>query len=86
LTRKRLKHDRHTRFLMGEAIWRCLCGAGGKPKTWLQLDVIRDVLQAYLSEEELGYVMVYSGWAVLDVVEPSEQIKQMDQLDLPFGS
>jgi hypothetical protein len=86
LPRKRLKHDLHTRFLMGEAIWRCLYAAAGKPKTWLQLDVVRTLLQDHLSDEELHYVMVYSGWAVLNVVDPSEQINQMDQLSLPFGS
>jgi hypothetical protein len=81
LTRKRLKHDRHTRFLMGEAILRCLYTAAGKPKTWWQLDVVRALLLAHLSDEELHYVMVYSGWAVLDVLNPSEQF---NQLDLPF--
>jgi hypothetical protein len=83
LTRKRLKHDRHTRFLVGEAILRCLYAAAGKPKTWSQLDVVRALLQAHLSDEELHYVMVHSGWAVLDVIEPLEQF---DQLDLPFWS
>jgi hypothetical protein len=83
LTRKRLQHDRHTRFLMGEAILRCLYAAAGKPKTWWELDVVRAVLQTYLSDEELHYVMVYSGWAVLDVVDPPEHF---DQLDFPFWS
>jgi hypothetical protein len=83
LTRKRLKHDRHTRFLVGEAILRCLRGAAGKPKLWWQLDVVQAVLQAHLSEEELGYVMFYSGWAAFDVEDPPEDF---DQLDLPFAS
>jgi hypothetical protein len=68
---------------MGEAILRCLYAAAGKRATWLQLDVVRTLLQAHLSDEELHYVMVYSGWAVLDVVEPSEKI---DQMELPFRS
>jgi hypothetical protein len=83
LTRKRLKHDRHTRFLMGEAILRCLYSAAGKPAIWSKLDAVRALLEAHLSDEELHYVMVYSGWAALDVVEPSAQI---DQMDLPFWS
>jgi hypothetical protein len=65
------------------AIVRCLYGAAGKPETWSKLDAVRALLQAHLSDEELHYVMVYSGWAVLDVIEPSEQI---DQMDLPFWS
>jgi hypothetical protein len=83
LTRKRLKHDRHTRFLMGEAILRCLYSAAGEPETWSRLDAVRALLQAHLSDEELHYVMFYSGWAVLDVIEPSELI---DQMDLPVSS
>jgi hypothetical protein len=62
---------------------RCLYGAAGKPETWSKLDAVRALLQAHLSDEELHYVMVYSGWAVLDVIEPSEQI---DQMDLPSWS
>jgi hypothetical protein len=78
-----MNHDEHPRFLMGEAILRCLGQAPLRPHTWPHLDGVRELLRTHLTDDELHYVITHTGW---DICGEFDVTGERDQLELPLCS
>jgi hypothetical protein len=78
-----MNHDEHPRFLMGEAILRCLSQAPSRPDTWPHLDAVRELLQGHLTDDELHYVITHTGW---DICSEFDVVGERGQLELSLVS